>query len=169
MVHNRWGFFHRPVATENPKSSEKSRVLIITAVVSPACLSSSDRSFLGLPLRFRSRAVVELENLALRHQLHVERLIGSIRRECLDQLVIFNERQSRRVMSSYVDYYQHTRTHLSLDKHCQTLGPFSIAAPEESSPFQKSVACLVAPNVSPPDPSRTPAHQSLHGLPHKVV
>jgi transposase InsO family protein len=49
---------------------------------------------------------------------YVERVIGSIRRECLDHLVIFNERHLRRVMSSYVDYYQRTRTHLSLDKDC---------------------------------------------------
>ena len=47
---------------------------------------------------------------------HVERVIGSIRRECLDHVVIFNERHLRRVLSSYVDYYQRTRTHLSLDK-----------------------------------------------------
>jgi putative transposase len=45
-------------------------------------------------------------------------VIGSIRRECLDHLVIFNERHLRRVLSSYVDYYQRTRTHLSLDNDC---------------------------------------------------
>jgi len=49
---------------------------------------------------------------------HVERVIGSIRRECLDHVVIFNERHLRRVLSSNVDYYQRTRTHLSLDKDC---------------------------------------------------
>jgi hypothetical protein len=49
---------------------------------------------------------------------YVERVIGSIRRECLDHIVIFNERHLRRVMSSYVDYYQRARTHLSLDKDC---------------------------------------------------
>jgi transposase InsO family protein len=48
----------------------------------------------------------------------VERVIGSIRRECLDHIVIFNERHLRRVLSSYVDYYHRTRTHLSLDKDC---------------------------------------------------
>jgi putative transposase len=47
---------------------------------------------------------------------YVERVIGSIRRECLDHLVIFNQRHLRSVMSSYVDYDQSTRTHLSLDK-----------------------------------------------------
>ncbi len=49
---------------------------------------------------------------------YVERVIGSIRRECLDHIVIFNERHLRRVLTSYVDYYQRTRTHLSLDKDC---------------------------------------------------
>ena len=48
----------------------------------------------------------------------VERVIGSIRRECLDHVVIFNERHLRHVFSSYVDYYHRARTHLSLDKDC---------------------------------------------------
>ena len=79
--------------------------------------------------RFRSRAVVELENLPLRHQrspwqnAYVERATGSIRRECFDHSVIFNERDLRRVLSSSVDYYQRTRTHLSLDKDCLELRP----------------------------------------------
>jgi len=49
---------------------------------------------------------------------YVERVIDSIRRECLDHIVNFNQRHLRRVLSSYVDYYQPTRTHLSLDKDC---------------------------------------------------
>ncbi len=53
----------------------------------------------------------------------VERVIGSIRRECLDHVVIFNERHLSRVLSSYVDYYQRTRTHLSLDKDCPESRP----------------------------------------------
>ena len=43
-------------------------------------------------------------------------MIGLIRRECLDQVVIFNERHLRHVLSSYVDYYHRAPTHLSLDK-----------------------------------------------------
>jgi putative transposase len=49
---------------------------------------------------------------------YVERVIGSVRRECLDYIVIFNERHLRRVLSSYVDYYHRSRTHLSLNKDC---------------------------------------------------
>jgi transposase InsO family protein len=45
-----------------------------------------------------------------------ERLIGSIRRECLDHVVVFGERHLRHVLLSYMNYYNETRTHLSLDK-----------------------------------------------------
>ena len=54
---------------------------------------------------------------------YVERVIGSIRREFLDHIVIFNERHLRRVLSAYVDYYHRTRTHLSLDKDCPVSRP----------------------------------------------
>jgi hypothetical protein len=50
-------------------------------------------------------------------------VIGSIRRECLDHIVIFNELHLRRVLSSYVDHYQRSRTHLSLDKDCPQFRP----------------------------------------------
>jgi transposase InsO family protein len=46
----------------------------------------------------------------------VERLIGSIRRECLDHVVVFGERHLRHVLLSYMNYYNETRTYLSLDK-----------------------------------------------------
>jgi transposase InsO family protein len=49
---------------------------------------------------------------------HVERVIGSIRRECRDHVVIFSERHLRRVLSYYVEYYHRTRTHLTLNKDC---------------------------------------------------
>jgi len=46
---------------------------------------------------------------------YVERLIGSIRRECLDHGIVLNERHLRRILSDYFDYYHHARAHLSLD------------------------------------------------------
>ena len=54
---------------------------------------------------------------------YVERVIGSIRRECLDHVVVINERHLRRVLISYIDYYHHSRTHLSLDKDCPDARP----------------------------------------------
>ena len=47
---------------------------------------------------------------------YVERLIGSIRRECLNHVVILNERHLRRQLKSYSTHYHEARTHLSLDK-----------------------------------------------------
>jgi len=44
-------------------------------------------------------------------------LIGSIRRECLDHLVAFDEAHLRRVLKDYPSYYNQVRTHLSLDKN----------------------------------------------------
>ncbi len=46
----------------------------------------------------------------------VERLIGSIRRECLDHFVVFGEAHLRRIVTAYVSYYNELRTHLSLNK-----------------------------------------------------
>jgi transposase InsO family protein len=47
---------------------------------------------------------------------HVERLIGSIRRECLDHVIVIGEAHLRRVLAAYATYYNDTRTHLALAK-----------------------------------------------------
>jgi hypothetical protein len=47
---------------------------------------------------------------------YAERLIGSIRRECLDHIVVFGEAHLRRILEAYTDYYNELRTHLSLSK-----------------------------------------------------
>ena len=45
-----------------------------------------------------------------------ERLIGSIRRECLDHIIVLGEAHLRRILRSYARYYNETRTHLALEK-----------------------------------------------------
>jgi transposase InsO family protein len=47
---------------------------------------------------------------------HVERLIGSIRRECLDHVVVLGERHPRDLLANYLTYYNGVRTHLAPDK-----------------------------------------------------
>ncbi len=54
---------------------------------------------------------------------HVERLIGSIRRESLDHLVVFGEAHLRDVLKTYASYYNKVRTHLSLDKDAPDFRP----------------------------------------------
>jgi hypothetical protein len=47
---------------------------------------------------------------------YVERFIGSVRRECLDQVIVLNAAGLRVILKSYLAYYTNSRTHLSLDK-----------------------------------------------------
>jgi len=62
---------------------------------------------------------------------YVERLIGSIRREALYHLIVFDEAQLRRVLKNYASYYNQVRTHLSLRKNApevrrpQKFGPIA--------------------------------------------
>ena len=47
---------------------------------------------------------------------YAERLIGTLRSECLDRMLIFGEWHLRRVLASYTAYYNQARTHLALQK-----------------------------------------------------
>lgn len=49
---------------------------------------------------------------------YAKRVIGSIRRECLDHVIVLSESHLRRILKSYLTYYHQSRTHLSLDKDC---------------------------------------------------
>jgi putative transposase len=51
---------------------------------------------------------------------YAERLIGSLRRECLDHVIILSQTHLRRVLARYVSYYDRARTHLSLEKDAPT-------------------------------------------------
>jgi putative transposase len=60
---------------------------------------------------------------------YAERLIGSIRRECLSHMIVIGKRSLKRHLRSYFDYYHHSRTHLSLEKDSPV--PRSIMAGSE--------------------------------------
>ena len=80
---------------------------------------------------FKSKSRLEAENAVLRHQLIVlrrtapaspwqngfaERLIGSIRRECVDHFIVLGEAHLRRILRAYARYYNDIRTHRALGK-----------------------------------------------------
>jgi len=73
-------------------------------------------------------------------------MIGSIRRECLDHLIVIDERHLRRILASYFDYYHRSRTHLSLGKDSP------VPRPVESAKSGK----IIAPSDWPPE--RWPPH-----------
>jgi transposase InsO family protein len=75
---------------------------------------------------------------------YAERVIGSIRRECTDRIIVFGEEHLRRILSSYQTYYNEARTHLSL---------------ERNSPVPRE--------VEPPSKGRVVAIPHLGGLHHR--
>jgi putative transposase len=54
---------------------------------------------------------------------YVERVIGSIRRECLNHVIVFNDNHLRRLLKNYFRYYHESRTHLSLNKDAPDCRP----------------------------------------------
>ncbi len=72
--------------------------------------------------------------------------------------MIFNERHLRRVLSSYVGYYQGTRTLFGSTRIAPTHARLCHARSERWSLYRKSAACIIATNVSPPDSYRISAH-----------
>jgi hypothetical protein len=86
---------------------------------------------------------------------YVERLIGSIRRECLDHVIIRNERHLRRVLSSYFQYHHDARTHLSLNGLVACNFPLQAIL----LPSPRSAGCIIAMSVEPREIARW--HASL--------
>src|SRR5260370_9600800 len=60
---------------------------------------------------------------------YAERLIGSIRRECLDHVIVFREAGLRRILNGYFEYYERCRTHLSLEKDAPVSRPIDPLPP----------------------------------------
>jgi transposase InsO family protein len=52
---------------------------------------------------------------------YCERIIGTIRRDCLDHLIVLSEQHLRRILRKYLEYYHSSRTHLALDKDAPEL------------------------------------------------
>ncbi len=65
---------------------------------------------------------------------YAERVIGSIRRECLNHVIVLNERHLKTILSSYFDYYHKWRTHLSLNMDSPEMRP--IQPPEQGDVFE---------------------------------
>ena len=66
--------------------------------------------------RDRIRIVLISRVYSLWQNGYAEHVIGSIRRECLDHVIILNEKHLQSILQSYFDYYHHSRIHLGLNK-----------------------------------------------------
>jgi transposase InsO family protein len=87
-----------------------------------------------------------------------ERLIGSIRRECVDHIIVLGEMHLRRVLKSYADYYNCVRTHRSLNKDAPV-----------SRPVQRT-GVISSRAIRADFITATPAFKlSVHTLPYRVI
>jgi Integrase core domain len=85
---------------------------------------------------------------------YVERVIGSIRRECLDHVIVVNASGRRRVLTEYVVYHMRSRSHLGLARTRRVRARSHRRQPVALSPFRKSAACITATTASQHNRSR---------------
>ena len=78
---------------------------------------------------------------------YAERLIGSIRRECLDHVVVFGERHLRHLLLSYVNYYNSVRTHLSLAKDSPACAPCACSRTHPTTARPWWIASSIYPDL----------------------
>src|SRR5437588_9162922 len=74
-------------------------------------------------VEFQHRHAAQLNTYA---NPFAERLVGSIRRECLDHVIVFHEAGLRRILKDYFEYYERCRTHLSLEKGAPVSRPVEL-------------------------------------------
>jgi len=89
----------------------KPRRNISFAIATASMVRYSNSDFAAMVIRDRPTA-----SHSPWQKAHTERLIGSIRREFLDHVVVFGEQHLRQILLLYMDYYNGARTHLALNK-----------------------------------------------------
>ncbi len=134
LSHDRRQILHFNV-TEHPTAVWTGRQLLEACGMeeTPRFLLRDRDAIYGAEFR-RQAAVLDIEDIMTAPQSpwqnsYAERLIGSIRRECLDHMIILGELHLKRILASYAEYYHSARTHLSLEKDAP-LGR-SIQLPEQ--------------------------------------
>ncbi len=134
LSHDRRRILHFNV-TEHPTAAWTARQLLEACGPDevPRYLLRDRDAIYGEEFR-RQAAALEIEEVTTARQSpwqnpYAERVIGSIRRECLDHMIILGELHLKRILASYDDYYHKVRTHLSLEKDAPNSRP--IQSPEQ--------------------------------------
>jgi putative transposase len=121
LAHHRRRVLHFNV-TEHPTAAWTAQQIVDTFPddSAPAYLLRDHDTVYGHPFRQRVKGMGICEVLTAPHSPwqnpFAERLIGSIRRECLDHVLVLGEPHLRRILTRYLTYYHRARTHLSLNK-----------------------------------------------------
>ena len=121
LAHHRRRVLHFNV-TEHPTAAWTAQQIVdaFPDDSAPAYLLRDRDTVYGYAFRQRVKGMGIGEVLTAPHSPwqnpFAERLIGSIRRECLNHVLVLGERHLRRILTRYFAYYHRARTHLSLDK-----------------------------------------------------
>ena len=133
LAHHRRRVVHFNV-TEHPTAHWTAQQLVdaFPDESAPAYLLHDRDRVYGQPFRHRVKGMGIGEVITAPHSPwqnpFAERLIGSIRRECLNHVLVLGERHLRRILSRYFAYYHQARTHLALDKDAPDLRPVEFPA-----------------------------------------
>jgi len=121
LAHDRRRIVHFNV-TEHPTADWTSQqmVEVFGDGIAPCFMIRDRDTVYGLTFRERVKALGIEEVVIAPHSPwqnpYVERVIGTLRRECLDHVIVLGEAHLRRIVRSYVAYYHRARTHLALNK-----------------------------------------------------
>ncbi len=136
LAHDRRRIVHVNV-TANPTAQWTAQQIVeaFPFDTAPRYLLRDRDGVYGAQFRARVRSLDIEEVLTAPHSPwqspYVERLIGSIRRECLNHVIVINERHLRRILRGYLAYYASFRTHLSLAKDAPK--PRPVEPPEQGN------------------------------------
>jgi putative transposase len=128
LAHHRPGVVHFNV-TEHPTAHWTAQQIVAAFPndTAPSYLLRDRDHVYGEPFRHRVKGMQIDEVLTTPHSPwqnpFVERLIGLVRRECLDHIAVLGERHLRHILTAYFAYYHRARTHLSLDKDAPDVRP----------------------------------------------
>ena len=133
LAHHRRRVVHFNV-TEHPTAFWKGQQMVeaIPDDTAPRYLLRDREKIYGCDFRERIQSLSIEEVLSAPaspwQRAYVERLIGSIRRDCLDHVIILGDRHLRTILKRYFEYYHRSRTHLALAK--DTPEPRAVQPPE---------------------------------------
>jgi len=133
LAHHRRRVVHFNV-TEHPTAAWTAQQIVdaFPDDSAPSYLLRDRDQVYGEPFRYRVKRMQIDEVRTAPHSPwqnpFAERVIGSIRRECLNHVLVLGERHLRRILTSYFAYYHQARTHLALDKDAPALRPIEFPA-----------------------------------------
>ena len=128
-VEGHWLAIWENVTDDVPERVVAVRHHVVRGIEQPALLRDRDQVY-GEQFRHRVQGMRIEEVLMAPHSPwqnpFAERLIGSIRRECLDHVLVLGESHLRRILARYFSYYHRARTHLALDKDAPDVRPVEL-------------------------------------------